>query len=352
MRRVISLILNAFFLPFGYYYLKHHQRLLLASAYSLFAPFLIIPVTRFFVLQFGAFWPSTVLLFLGVAFWAVILWDTWRLSTSYRPTHVPVFYALPHALWFIPSLLIALFIAGDLRERWKAQIIEAKRSSSSAMEPTIGQDEYMYFTKVPPQDLRRGDIVVFSAPHEDSRFVSRIVALPGDRIALREERIKSAQGVVSVTQVTLNGADVPLRPLRRTASDTGRDIEDSDEYLVFEESLDGRPHAVLESPPAAEFAEFKSMVMAEEEYYLMADNRDNARDSRYTGPVPGSLIKGRYAGSYMDINAHRSEAASRDSECQTDVRSARCYMTHLTQLAKGDIRWQRLFIGAASHNSR
>lgn len=351
MRRVICLTLNAFFLPFGYYYLKHHQRLLLASAYSLFAPFLVIPVARFFVLRFGAFWPSMVLFFLGLVIWALILWDTWRLSSSYRPSDVPAFYRLPHALWFIPSLIVALFLAGDLKERWKAHLIEAKRSSSRAMEPSIGQDEYMYFTKVSMQELRRGDIVAFTSPREDSRFVSRIVGLPGDRLALREASIKSTIGVVSVTQLTVNGVDVPLRPLRLTAADMDRDIEDPSEYLAFEESLDGRTHPVLESPPPAEFGDFRSITLSEGEYYLMSDNRDNARDSRSIGPIRGSLIMGRYAGSYMDINAHRSEGVGQDSVCEIDARSARCYIEHLTKLAKGDIRWKRLFTGAASHNS-
>ena len=122
---------------------------------------------------------------------------------------------------------------------------------------------------LPLRDVRRGDIVVFRSP-EDPRIdmVKRCVGVPGDRIEVRNK------------QLFVNGVAVDDDGVTRHV----------DPFHV------GRPRD-----------EFGPVVVPADSYFCMGDNRDNSNDSRFWGPLPRSLIKGRpwlvywsYAGETSD----------------------------------------------------
>src|ERR1700745_1687040 len=71
---------------------------------------------------------------------------------------------------------------------------------TGSMRPTILEgdvvfvDRLAYDLKIPLTDVvlaplgepQRGDIVTFTSPRDGTRLIKRIVALPGDRVAMRE----------------------------------------------------------------------------------------------------------------------------------------------------------------------
>lgn len=120
---------------------------------------------------------------------------------------------------------------------------------------------------------QRGDIVVLFSPVDGTRLVKRIVGVPGDRLAMRANRL------------WLNGAPV--------AYDIAGWMSDGVAVAAVER-LDGRPHAIQWQPSLHGAARaFEPLAVPAEHYFVMGDNRDNSRDSRSFGLVAREQIVGR-----------------------------------------------------------
>ena len=126
-----------------------------------------------------------------------------------------------------------------------------------SMAPAIKSGGKISVKKAYPDELRRGNIVVFNVPSRDlGEFVARIVAVGGDRVEF------DAEG-----RLILKGAS-------------------ADEPYLNQDPL---PRGLGQRP--AETIPRKS-------YFVVGDNRGNSSDSRFFGPVPyddivgkGSIIK-------------------------------------------------------------
>ncbi len=129
---------------------------------------------------------------------------------------------------------------------------------------------------------KRGDIVVFIHPRSGQRMIKRLIAVPGDRIALREGR------------VVLNGVEVP-RSFVRTYKfrEYGGSLVEVREY---DELLPGaKPHKIIERLYRFGQRNMAEITIPPGRYFMMGDNRDNSSDSRYPdmGLVPMENLVGR-----------------------------------------------------------
>ena len=87
----------------------------------------------------------------------------------------------------------------------------------------------------------------------------------------------------------------------------------------YQENLTGHPHVILINPDAAsvhlgsvaEFPQRENCSYTEAEvrcqvpqghYFMLGDNRDNSRDSRYWGFVPDKMIVGKAFRIWMNFN--------------------------------------------------
>jgi signal peptidase I len=131
--------------------------------------------------------------------------------------------------------------------------------------------------------FRRGEVVLFKGPY--GVRISRIAAIPGDRIAMR-------RGVPIV-----NGNAAVQSPDGQTTF-TGYDGSHS--AAMFSERLPSEPsaHRVLDTGPS-EFDEMREVAVPANTLFVLGDNRDSSADSRVpsdlggVGLVPVSAIIGR-----------------------------------------------------------
>ena len=143
------------------------------------------------------------------------------------------------------------------------------------------QTRWMPF--VPYRDVKRGDVVVFYKPIPESDgdhipLVKRVIGIPGDRIHLRD-------GIVY-----LNGV-AQSEPEAAKPSASANDPYMDDFPLV---PPDGRPDVTASwTLTLAEAMKDGDVVVPPEHYFMMGDNREHSRDSRFWGFVPRENILGR-----------------------------------------------------------
>jgi len=190
--------------------------------------------------------------------------------------------------WIRPLALPVLLITAA-----KSALADINFVPSGSMEPTILPGEVVLINKL-AYDLRipftwerlarwgnpaRGDVVVCFAPDDGTRLVKRVVGLPGDILELRHET------------VWVNGRPLAYQAAPRELS---RLLPESERpgALFATETLGNHQHAVMVLPARGALRDFGPLQIPPDAYFVMGDNRDNSRDSRYFGFVPRREIIG------------------------------------------------------------
>ena len=208
-----------------------------------------------------------------------------------------------YAKSFFPVILIVFLIRSFLFEPFKIP--------SGSMIPTlhVGDfilvNKYTYGLRLPIinrkivrfNDPQRGDVMVFHYPENPSvDYIKRVVAVSGDTVEYRNKRLwvnrieqpQQADGDYNYVEAGLNFVHTEKRI----------------------EKLGERDHRILvntEMPTlhlgsVSEFAGRENCVYGEDSvrckvpdgnYFMMGDNRDNSRDSRYWGFVPDNQVVGK-----------------------------------------------------------
>ncbi len=197
--------------------------------------------------------------------------------------HLRVLYPSPlEALRSLLSLLvIAMFVL--------TFIVQPFRIPSESMERTLLVGDFLLVNKsiygppghfrrlLPYRHVSRGDIIVFYFPLNPSEHVvKRVIGIPGDRIHLKN-------GIVYLNGQRLNEpyvVDEPAYP------DSFRDNFPANVYT--DPSVDTHWFEQMRNSETA-----GDLIVPAGMYFVLGDNRNHSRDSRYWGFVPRSAIVGR-----------------------------------------------------------
>jgi len=165
----------------------------------------------------------------------------------------------PKPVWreYVETGLIALVAAILLR----VFVVSAYRVNSASMEDTLYAGDYIFVNKLayeygtPPS---AGDIIVFKYPNNPTKdFIKRVVALPGQTVQVADKILYVDEEVAAIPVHSKN-IDKRIIP---------GDLSYRDNFGPF--------------------------AVPEGEYFVMGDNRDDSRDSRFWGCVPEDYVRGK-----------------------------------------------------------
>jgi signal peptidase I len=164
------------------------------------------------------------------------------------------------------------------------QLIQPFRIPGASMYPTLSPRDRFIAVKNAYQnaDPQRGDLVLFTNPNNRSEFwIKRVIALAGDTVAVKDGKLY------------VNGVKLSLESIGPGAVSgaTGQ---------IFDEENNGAKYRIFISQghPAPDFPE---ITVAEHDCFVMSDNRNEGRDSRYLGPIPIIGIFGKFEYRYWPI---------------------------------------------------
>jgi signal peptidase I len=193
-------------------------------------------------------------------------------------------------------------------------IVQAVKVPTGSMQNTITIGDHLLVNKfifapgeslpfLPQREIRRGDIIVFKYPgnrYEPTRdtnrddnkpivtnYVKRVIGIAGDRIRIDGQNVIVNGQVVPehrIQAIDHNRKD----PLEIVDSPPPRDDEKYDVYYRPDSEDEDHDYAVFKYA-----GDGREVVVPENSYFVMGDNRNNSEDSRYWGFVPRDLVIGR-----------------------------------------------------------
>jgi signal peptidase I len=184
--------------------------------------------------------------------------------------------------------------------------VQAFKIPSGSMENTFLVGDHLFVNKfiygfripythkkvLPLRHVKRGDIIVFQFPSTDPReyqcggsqygkdFIKRVIGMPGDTV-----EVKGGELFVNGAKAGPEPYTQYLEQVRYPRPD-GK-VAPGDYQLFWENRMLGKMFS--------EFVRdnFGPVTVPAGSYMVMGDNRDRSCDSRYWGPVPDYMVKGK-----------------------------------------------------------
>lgn len=122
-------------------------------------------------------------------------------------------------------------------------IITPVRVDGDSMKNTLKNGDILLLYKL--SSINRFDIIVLDEEKDNEKIIKRVIGMPGETVAIKKGKIYINDKVID------------------------------DEYAYGETS------------------DFDKVTLADDEYFILGDNRLISKDSRYFGPIKDNEIKGK-----------------------------------------------------------
>ncbi|GAA59640.1 signal peptidase I [Pseudoalteromonas sp. BSi20652] len=177
---------------------------------------------------------------------------------------------------------LIVFIA--LMSVFRSAVADWYEVPTGSMKPTIQEgdriltDKMAYDIRVPfthikllkLADPQAGDIIVFDSQAADNRLIKRVIGVPGDTVALKNN------------ELIINGKKLNY-------ADQQSNIDSLDKI----EDLNGLEHSIRVANIPSRLPGFDAITIPDDYYLAMGDNRDNSADSRVIGLIPRNELLGK-----------------------------------------------------------
>lgn len=165
---------------------------------------------------------------------------------------------------YAEALIVALILAFIIR----SFVVQAFKIPSGSMLQTLQIGDHLLVTKfaygvkipftnsmiIEREGPERGDVIVFDFPEDPSKdFIKRVIGVPGDVVEIREKKL------------FLNG------------------VEQQETYIQHVDTSTSVPRR----------DNFGPVMVPENKYFVLGDNRDESYDSRFWGFVERNTIAGK-----------------------------------------------------------
>ena len=208
--------------------------------------------------------------------------------------------------WLKENRGLLLFVLG--LGLFRTAVADWNPIPSGSMRPTLQEgdvvlvDRLAYDLKLPLTDVRlwplgepqRGDVVTFRSPVDGTRLIKRLVAVPGDVVALRDRRL------------WLNGQPAELVDGHEVIEPLADGLH-LPAWQAWERGAGGAPDRQVQHLSAADGRrqDFGPVTVPADHYFMLGDHRDNSADSRAIGLVPRHRLIGRAHHLLVSVDALR-----------------------------------------------
>lgn len=173
---------------------------------------------------------------------------------------------------------------------------------------------------------QRGDVIVFKYPEAPQiDYIKRVVGLPGDSVIYRDKQLYVKP---ACDDANCSG----YQPVAMTGKAKSQYMQGPFPLIQGSEQLGDVSHEILVNPaipdrlteyftqPGTQLDEWKVPANS---YFVLGDNRDNSRDSRFWGFVPEDYLVGKAVFIWMSFEFDRAEDSWLPTWIPTGVRFER-----------------------------
>lgn len=211
---------------------------------------------------------SLIMTVLTVTTGLIMATDRWFFRSRERG-HIPFLVSV--SSWTFPLLAVVFVV--------RSFVIEAYEIPSESMQPELRPGDFIAVSKsaygvrlpifginlIPTGEPQRGDVIVFRyPPHPSTVFIKRVIGIPGDTLRYEHGKLYLNEQLVEVSAI-------------------------KDGWI---ETIDGRHHPLSMGDGLSAGTRWTATV-APGQYFVLGDNRDQSKDSRFWGTVPEANLLGK-----------------------------------------------------------